>query len=149
MQKRRPAAAPSVGHGDPDFKLLPSSSKDTNHTNKEIREYLKPAPVGTGAQEAWTTKSGVPSSKEILAIDDIGEELDLMANKISGSWESRQMYLKTHYELLREDAVAPLRDAVAYVRNDPQMKDDQNICIYEKVRQWAAFESSGSSSDAN
>jgi helicase required for RNAi-mediated heterochromatin assembly 1 len=135
MQKRRPAPVPSVGHGDPEFKLLPPS-KETNHTNKEIREYLKPPPVGTGAQEAWITNPGVPSSKEILAIDDIGEELDLMPNKISGAWESRQTYLKTQYDLLREDAVAPLRDAVAYVRHDPRMKDDQNICIYEKVS-WA------------
>lgn len=32
-----------------------------------------------------------------------------------------------------EDAVAPLRDAVAYVRDEPSMMDSKEVSIYEKV----------------
>lgn len=47
-----------------------------------------------------------------------------------------EAYLSAHYELLREDAVKPLRDAVGVVRANPSA--DENalpgaIGIYEKV----------------
>lgn len=45
-------------------------------------------------------------------------------------------YLSAHYELLREDAVRPLREAVQQVRITPQAKEDAfkgSIGIYEKV----------------
>lgn len=45
-------------------------------------------------------------------------------------------YLSAHYELLREDAVRALRDAVQHVRTNPQAKEDAfngSIGIYEKV----------------
>ncbi|KAL4763795.1 putative DEAD box helicase involved in nonsense mediated decay [Aspergillus foveolatus] len=45
----------------------------------------------------------------------------------------KDAYLKAHYELLREDAVAPLRDAVAIFRSDPDMSDDIYLAVYEKV----------------
>ena len=59
--------------------------------------------------------------------------IDLMPNNVVGPWPSKDLYLKAHYELLREDAVAPLRDAVAYVREDSQMMDSQTVAVYEKV----------------
>jgi hypothetical protein len=43
-----------------------------------------------------------------------------------------RIYLSGHYELL-EDSVAPLRDAVAYVRDNPNMMDSSIMAIYEKV----------------
>ncbi len=46
-------------------------------------------------------------------------------------------YLSAHYELLREDAIRPLREAVQQVRVTPQAKEDAfdtSIGIYEKVR---------------
>ena len=45
-------------------------------------------------------------------------------------------YLSAHWELLREDAVRPLREAVQQVRITPQAKEDAfggSIGIYEKV----------------
>lgn len=42
-------------------------------------------------------------------------------------------YLGSHYELLREDAYATLRDATLTVRVSPDMDDEADICIYENV----------------
>lgn len=56
-----------------------------------------------------------------------------MPNHIEGPWPSKNSYLRAHYELLREDSIAPLRDAVAYVRDEPKMMDSKEVSIYDKV----------------
>lgn len=58
----------------------------------------------------------------------------LPANKIDRAWSKPISYLKTHYTLLREDAVTPLREAVQKFRKDPQRMDDNDLRIYEQVR---------------
>ncbi|KLJ09887.1 hypothetical protein EMPG_14680 [Blastomyces silverae] len=102
--------------------------------NKDIQAYVQET-RRAAAGDTWTAKPELPTTSEILGIDEIGDSdnVDLVANKIQGPWPSTDMYLKTHYDLLREDAVASLRDAVAYVKEDPRMKDSLNVCIYEKV----------------
>ncbi|EKV10678.1 Helicase required for RNAi-mediated heterochromatin assembly 1 [Penicillium digitatum PHI26] len=40
---------------------------------------------------------------------------------------------QAHNALIREDSVAPLRNAVARVRADPFVKDTPDVSIYEKV----------------
>lgn len=101
----------------------------------EIRQYLSQtqAPRADAVPSgSWLLKPELPSSQEIFGTDD--EYLDLGTNQIQGAWESKEAYLKAHYELLREDAVAPLRDAVAIFRADPDMDDDKDVFVYEKVR---------------
>ncbi|KAI9832987.1 MAG: hypothetical protein M1826_000766 [Phylliscum demangeonii] len=67
--------------------------------------------------------------------DDSGQDaIDIPVNIIHGPWASRADYLRAHYELLREDAIAPLRDAVAAVRETPEMEDGKAASIYDKVR---------------
>ncbi|ODH26661.1 hypothetical protein ACO22_04493 [Paracoccidioides brasiliensis] len=89
------------------------------------------------AGHSWTAKPELPTANEILGIDEnngcADGSVNLLANKVQGSWPSTEIYLRTHYGLLREDAVAPLRDAVAYAKEDPRMKDSTDVCIYEKV----------------
>ncbi|OJJ72488.1 hypothetical protein ASPBRDRAFT_74456 [Aspergillus brasiliensis CBS 101740] len=98
--------------------------------NKDIREYLvQPSPEDA---EEWLKRPGIPSSDEIMGCAE-DEYVELIPNKIVGPWNSSDEYLKAHYELLREDAVAPLRDAVAYVKNDPRMMDSKLVSIYDKV----------------
>ncbi|GKZ32257.1 hypothetical protein AbraIFM66950_001537 [Aspergillus brasiliensis] len=98
--------------------------------NKDIREYLvQPSPEDA---EEWLKRPGIPSSDEIMGCAE-DEFVELIPNKIVGPWNSSDEYLKAHYELLREDAVAPLRDAVAYVKNDPRMMDSKLVSIYDKV----------------
>lgn len=104
--------------------------------SRDIRAYMAAAVPATAEPGSWTTKPEVPSPEEILALDvdpDSEEAVDLFPNNIDGPWPSPEQYLRTHYELLREDAVAPLRDAVAYVRQNPRIRDTHDLCVYEKV----------------
>ncbi|KAL4788637.1 P-loop containing nucleoside triphosphate hydrolase protein [Aspergillus varians] len=104
------------------------------YVNKDIRNYFVQPPIqdlNTGVSNPWHSKPEVPSSDEILGTD--GEFVDLMPNKLEGPWDSKDAYLKAHYELLREDAVAPLRDAVAIFRCDPDMSDNKHVSVYDKV----------------
>lgn len=102
--------------------------------NKAIRQYF-----GTGnennvsSNEDWLQKSELPTAEEILGVDEQGEDVLLAPNRVTGPWSSKEEYLKTHYCLIREDSVAPLRDAVTMVRNNPHMHDAKSISIYEKV----------------
>ncbi|KAL4808756.1 P-loop containing nucleoside triphosphate hydrolase protein [Aspergillus unguis] len=100
----------------------------------EIRQYFSQAHnqgTESHAFDSWLSKPEIPSAEEIFGDSD--EYLDLPTNKIDGPWESKDAYLKSHYELLREDAVAPLRDAVAIFRHNPDMDDDKHVFVYEKI----------------
>ncbi|OJD19342.1 hypothetical protein AJ78_00704 [Emergomyces pasteurianus Ep9510] len=117
--------------------LNPSRIPGPNITlNKDIQEYVEETRRAAGG-DTWTAKPELPTTNEILGIDECddssGNHVDLVPNKIQGPWPSTEVYLETHYDLLREDAVASLRDAVAYVKGDPRMKDSLDACIYEKV----------------
>ncbi|KAI9803240.1 MAG: hypothetical protein M1825_002031 [Sarcosagium campestre] len=88
-------------------------------------------------QGSWRSVKEIPRADEILSLsmESDGQEAEkfLPANIIDGPWESKETYLRAHYELLREDAVAPLRDAVAEVRRCPWMQDKRDVCIYEQA----------------
>lgn len=101
--------------------------------NKSIRQYFEESNDDASPSEEWLQKPELPTADEILGTDAPGDDVLLAANQISGPWPSKNEYLKTHYNLIREDSVAPLRDAVTMVRNNPHMNDAKNISIYEKV----------------
>lgn len=84
--------------------------------------------------EEWTVLPEVPSAEEIMGSGSPDDSVYLGPNVIDGAWQSSSEYLKTHYNLIREDAVAPLRDAVAFVRSSPTMDDTNDVSIYDKVR---------------
>lgn len=98
-----------------------------------IRQYFDEADDEDSSNKAWLQKPELPTADEILGKDAPGDDVLLAANKISGPWPSKNEYLETHYNLIREDSVAPLRDAVTMVRNNPHMHDARNISIYEKA----------------
>ena len=77
----------------------------------------------------------IPTTREILGNDEDEDDdgVDIPVNRIDGPWDSKVDYLRAHYELLREDAVAPLRDAVAAVKEAPEMQDSGGVCLYDKV----------------
>ncbi|KAJ5941450.1 hypothetical protein N7516_001618 [Penicillium verrucosum] len=101
--------------------------------NPEIRQYFDPDLPIYGPWRLWQTKPELPSSEEIMGTDTPGDVVALTANCISGPWISKEKYLEAHYSLIREDLVAPLRNAVAHVRDNPSMKDTADVSIYEKV----------------
>ncbi|KAF1838189.1 hypothetical protein BDW02DRAFT_32428 [Decorospora gaudefroyi] len=122
---------------------IPSSGP--SRTNSDIREYVQLAkkPVAGGA---WLDQPEVPSPSEVLrAKSDYrsnGEsliELDpsLRPNKIQGAYQDIEDYLGTMYELQREDAVRPLREAIDEIRTDPFKSEaeynNQSIGIYDPV----------------
>jgi helicase required for RNAi-mediated heterochromatin assembly 1 len=98
--------------------------------NPDVRKYVLERPSST--DEGWISKPEILASQEVTGSED-DDVIPLMPNQISGPWPSKEAYLSAHYELLREDALAPLRDAVAYVKEDPSMMDSKEVCIYEKV----------------
>jgi helicase required for RNAi-mediated heterochromatin assembly 1 len=91
-----------------------------------------------GAEEGWLASPEIPTSQEIMCVKgeiDLEENcINLEPNHVDGPWPSVGDYLRTHYELLREDVVALLRDSVAYLRNKPSMTDTKNICVYDQVK---------------
>lgn len=119
------------------------SLNPTVQVNKDIKKYVIAASA-SGATDSWTSKTELPSSSEIMGKDgDDSDEVLLAPNNIHGRWVTKEQYLETHYNLLREDSIAPLRDAVAYVRQMPHLQDTSDYCIYEKVfePQFALFQS--------
>lgn len=110
-----------------------------NIANPAIRKYFFQAEQSADEGD-WLSRPEIPSSEEIIGAESSDDDcVELTPNNVTGPWLSKDLYLKSHYELLREDAVAPLRDAVAYVREDPQMMDSQTVAIYDKVLSCPSF----------
>ena len=117
------AYAPAHGRGQArPGGVLPQSRQGTN----------RGAGTESGGAEGYLGAGG-GLRKFILGTDTATDDVLLAPNKIFGPWSSTEEYLKTHYNLIREDAVAPLRDAVAFVREDPSIMDTKDAFIYEKV----------------
>jgi hypothetical protein len=116
----------------------PSSNafSDPNHAreqlNRHIRDYASAAklPLAESAKP-WLRKPEIPTSEEILENEE--EAVELSENRLSRPWPSRKKYLETHYELLREDAISPLRDAVLQFKRTPDMMDNQQLAVYDKA----------------
>lgn len=110
--------------------------------NQDIAVYYQEATRAVAGAGAWATKPEIPTAAEILAgppgieepILDIDERL--RPNKVDGPYESNEEYLGTQYELLREDLIRPLRQAVRQVQLDPSKLEadyTSGIGVYEPV----------------
>lgn len=110
---------------------------------QKVREYYEtpsiPSPI---SGQDWLLRPEIPSSAEIMDREDISnpsmssDVVEIYANKPHGAFASREEYLQTHYELLREDSLRPLREAVTAVRRAPTADEEAHngqIGIYEKV----------------
>jgi helicase required for RNAi-mediated heterochromatin assembly 1 len=103
--------------------------------NRDIRNYAAAANRAGGTDE-WNDKPEIPSTSEVLGVNESSEAddiVELVPNQIQGQWPGTGAYLKAHYDLLREDTIAPLRDAVAYYRECIWMDDTSTVSVYEKV----------------
>lgn len=114
-----------------------SDSKDHDHNlvlNPDIAKYVREQDaINKGSQpDDWLSLPEIPPPSEILIPE--GESVVLPRNRIDQPWTKKERYLKAHYKLLREDAVAPLREAVAKFRKDPLRMGDNDIRIYDEVR---------------
>lgn len=121
---------------------IPTS--EPTRQNNDIRDYFKVAkkPVTGGA---WLDKPEIPSPSEVLreksGFSNVGSLVDveetIRPHKVEGAYKDNEDYLRTKYELLREDAIRPIREAIDEVRADP-FKDEseyqnQSIGMYDPV----------------
>ena len=105
--------------------------------NVNIHQYAKKVD-DLGGASSWP---GLPEFPAALELFDSGrkaheEELELDSNIVVGRHSSKMDYLSRHYGLLREDAVAPLRDAVDELQTYPYITETESqndAYIYEKV----------------
>jgi hypothetical protein len=70
----------------------------------------------------------IPTEKEILA----QRPKDIPINHIDKKYESLDKYLETHYKLLREDCLRPLREGIQLLQSQTEEKI-QNLRIYERI----------------
>lgn len=105
--------------------------------NTKVREYYE-APPAVGGD--WLSRSEVPGPAEIMDREDTSNSssdvVELPPNRPLGPFASKEEYLHTHYELLREDSLRPLREAVTAVRETPAAHEEGHngkIGIYEKA----------------
>lgn len=102
-----------------------------------IREYVNFSTASS--DQPWLALPELPTAEEVGSF--VGDrpatlEYALQHNKIDGPWRDKEYYLRSHYELLREDAVAPLRDVVQEFHQKPNMMErdsKEHAAIYEKV----------------
>lgn len=107
-------------------------------TPKGIREYLK---INNESMDpsSWLNKTEIPSPAEISGAGSTGAdegEIEIPVNRVIGAWETKAAYLSSHYTLLREDAIAPLRNVVSELRAEPHIMENESqeqASIYEKV----------------
>ncbi|RDL41661.1 p-loop containing nucleoside triphosphate hydrolase [Venustampulla echinocandica] len=101
--------------------------------------------------EAWRNLPEIPNKNEICPRVDAlvearvePEQWDdyqrdpiynptLPENTIQGPWPSKADYIGAHYQILREDAIAPLRKAVAEYKRRPNMMEAGDTHIYTHV----------------
>ena len=101
--------------------------------NADIRAYVQAAEAMPSSKAGrWLKQPEVPTSAEISTVNE--GDIAFIPNKVDRPWKAEGKYLEAHYGLLREDAVSPLRDAVAEFRRNPTMMEgDKGVAIYEKV----------------
>ncbi|KAH9869545.1 hypothetical protein IAQ61_006752 [Plenodomus lingam] len=117
------------------------------HENDDIQNYFKLAEKEVIGAGEWLDKPEIPTSSEILrkqtgfrSIESenlIEVDENIQPHKVEGPYERNEHYLRTKYELFREDAVRPLRETIDVVRADP-FKDEaeygnNNMGIYDPV----------------
>ncbi|KAB8296756.1 hypothetical protein EYC80_002173 [Monilinia laxa] len=117
-----------------------------------LREHVQKSYARINFFEPWRNLPEIPTSEEIL--QDVSwqhnnaleqpldyqklaepKEFDprLPHNNIDGAWDSKEQYLGFHYRILREDAVAPLRQAVADFKRNYRMSDAHDTTVYTDV----------------
>ena len=121
----------------------PRDSQSTNTKPKltldlSIREYEK-AIQDAANLPSWCQQREIPTPQEIrgdLGCNGEDDEVEVPVNEVSKPWPSKEEYLEAHYGLLREEAVAPLRNVVSELLAEPQIEEkhsQENAAIYEKV----------------
>src|SRR5579871_3538843 len=97
---------------------------------RSVTDYIKDLRQANSMGK-WLSRPEIPTSDEIRDIQEawvprVDGAIILNGNKITGAWNSQEEYLRTHYELFREEAVRPLREAVNFLRQCPDYQENNN-----------------------
>ena len=107
--------------------------------NPQLRKYLQSTEVSRNGSPIWLTLPEIPTAAEMGRYKFVGEERDSIkvpTNNVESAWPSKEAYLESHYRLLREDAVSPLRAAIDEVRAKPNMAEkdsNEHAGLYDNV----------------
>ena len=106
--------------------------------NRSIRQYHRDEDKQQEDSSRWTGLPEIPSEIEIWvpAEEEQSDTLELQENIVVGPYPSKEAYLETHYRLLREDTISPMRDVVRELQLYPgilEKDSDNDAFIYEKV----------------
>ncbi len=86
----------------------------------------------------WQTYPEIPTARDLNPDWDNPEDLERIHSLLPNNWDhpfpDKNTYLETHYRLQREEAIALLRYSVRKYREQPSMLDDDETCVYTKVR---------------
>ena len=131
---------------------MSASSRISGDARRILQEHAKKAYQQNAFPQPWRNLPEVPSAEEIkprsvsASIErdggpdpwneyqtDLLYDSDLPNNHIHGPWSSKEAYIGAHYQILREDAIASLRNSVVKVSLKTSMVDDGETCIYTDV----------------
>ncbi|TVY75609.1 Helicase required for RNAi-mediated heterochromatin assembly [Lachnellula suecica] len=124
-------------HSGPGYEAL------RDHINKEYQagnyeEEWRNLPEVPSTSEIWSAKDPVsetrppPEAWNAYQAEPVYSET-LPHNNIEGAWSSKADYLSAHYQIIREDEIAPLRKSVAAFKTHPYMIEDNETHIYTHV----------------
>lgn len=123
-------------------------------TNQILRDHVHKRYENQVFPQEWRNLPEFPSKSEICPPNKIskgvadtnqegnlnmyqmasGYDQNLPHNIVDGPWPSREAYVGAHYQILREDSIAPLRRAVSEFKKCPALIDDVDTCVYKDVR---------------
>lgn len=81
---------------------------------------------------AWQQLPELPAPAELL--NPAATTNDLPHFPVDRSFDSKAQYLEALYKILRFEAVEGLRFSINEFKSNPEMNDDENTCVYTKVR---------------
>lgn len=117
---------------------------------KIIQEHvLKPYERELHTEEPWRSLPEIPDKSEIMPKENDRDrykveewndyqkdpvyDVNLPVNIVDKPWPSKEEYISAHYQILREDAIASLRNSVKSFKRNPDMDDDTFTHVYTSV----------------
>lgn len=116
----------------------------TEKVGNFISQYLQQSSM-PAATNSWLSCPEFPTEAELRDVAEPWQITDpqdggvlLRGNNLEGAWQSREEYLGAHFEMIREEQVRPLREAISWCKSNPHSSEDQrafggNMGIYEKA----------------
>lgn len=97
-----------------------------------IRDHVLYDPLQARDTADWQQLPELPAATELL--NRAATTNDLPHFPVDRSFDSKAQYLGALYKILRFEAVEGLRFSINEFKANPAMTDDENTCVYTKVR---------------